>query len=144
MRLRVTARLDDWMVGACFEERTDGDLDLDLSFSWSRSWSAPDDWRFCARASWIWLRMSEMIEDGAMALSSSAAVRLRFPSVACALASAPKEILLSDDRTSSSSSKLLSSSLLWLASLATDCCYMRISKPEFVYEATLDSTWISI
>lgn len=99
-RLRDTARFDVWMVGACFEERAAGDLDLNLSFSRP----GPEDWR-------LWL--SEMIEVGAMALSfslSSSAARLRFPRVACALASAPKEILLSDDRTSPS--ETLSSSLL--------------------------------
>lgn len=106
VRLRVTGCLDDCTIGACLEERE----------NFSKSFDFEDPSRFCSRASRMRARMSSNGEAAGVSPSSVfdwVALDLRLavgPKEACALARAPKEMLLNDACTSSWPSSLFSSS----------------------------------
>jgi len=112
VRLRVTAGLVDWTMGACLEERLSRSLYFD-DFE-------DDEDCFCSRASRMRARMSSRGLAGCVSALPSGAedfarLVLRGPMEDWAFARAPKEILFREDWISSWSSSSSSSS-------SSSCC----------------------
>lgn len=110
------------MVGACLEVRVSFFFFAEESLSFDFS---PSFCRFCSRISWIRARTSSkgLVEDSRGLEDARTFFFFFGPRDSCALASAPKEMLLSEAWMSSlgSSSSSLSSSLFSGFSGLVDC-----------------------